>query len=145
MPVLALLMVAVFAFGVIVAMLIAAQHLEGKHLLRLAQWKIGRPVTVIAIADAFDPDRSMLWETQLPALRFVASRQWRGVSVAALHRYFERCVNDFPELFSGVGFANWIDFLRDQQLITVENDRACITDAGRCFLTYTMPAEKLRA
>ena len=145
MPVLALLMVAVFAFGVIVAMLIAAQHLEGKHLLRLAQWKIGRPVTVIRVADAFDPERRMLWETQLPALRFIASSTWRGVSVSALHRHFERCVNTYPELFAGVGFANWIDFLCDHSLITVDDDRACITEAGRSFLALTSSAEKLRA
>jgi hypothetical protein len=67
-------------------------------------------------------------------------RARRKIPTAQAVAYFEEKTN--PEFYKGYGFAGWIGFLRNNQLITQTEDDVVITDIGNDFLIW-LEATKL--
>lgn len=139
MPVLFLALAATIFFVLVLVALGIAQLAERKEERRLFLQIPGKPFTVISIAQAFEEDSAILWDTQVPALRQIAIGGSKGVSVAKMRRFFAGTSKQYPELYEGVRFEQWIRFLEDAELIMLStDDRIAITPQGISFLRYRL-------
>jgi len=139
MPVLFLTLAATIFFVLVLVALGIAQLAERKEERRLFLQIPGKPFTVISIAQAFEEDSAILWDTQVPALRQIAIGGSKGVSVAKMRRFFAGTSKQYPELYEGVRFEQWIRFLEDAELIMLStDDRIAITPQGIQFLRYRL-------
>jgi hypothetical protein len=137
MPVLFLTLAAVIFFLLVLVALGVAQLAERKEERRLFLQIPGKPFTVISVAQAFEEESAILWETQVPALHQIAIGGRKGVSVAKMRRFFQGTAKQYPELYEGVRFEQWIRFLEDAELIMLStDDRIAITPQGQQFLKY---------
>ncbi|HWR16244.1 MAG TPA: hypothetical protein VN577_15555 [Terriglobales bacterium] len=138
MPVLFLTVSAIIFFLLVLCALGVAQIAERKEERRMHFLHIpGKPFTVLSVAQAFEEESAILWETQAPALQQIAIGGSKGVSVAKMRRFFAGTSRQYPELYDGVRFEQWIRFLEQSELIvfTLE-DRVAITPHGLQFLRY---------
>ena len=133
MPVL-VVVAAVVAFVLIVSLLLLADLAERKHVRQLRLGPLSQPFSALSIVHAFDPERSMLWDTQLPLLEQLSSAGPRGCTLAQIYSFHLQLSRRFPELYEGSSFEHWLGFLVASELIRLENDRASITAGGRQFV-----------
>ncbi len=146
MPVLFLTLAATIFFVLVLVALGIAQLAERKEERRLFLQIPGKPFTVISIAQAFEEDSAILWDTQVPALRQIAIGGGKGVSVAKMRRFFAGTSKQYPELYEGVRFEQWIRFLEDAELIMLStDDRIAITPQGIQFLRYRVVPRTIHA
>jgi len=139
MPVLFLALAATIFFVLVLVALGIAQLAERKEERRLFLQIPGKPFTVISVAQAFEEDSAILWDTQVPALRQIAIGGSKGVSVAKMRRFFAGTSKQYPELYEGVRFEQWIRFLEDAELVMLStDDRIAITPQGISFLRYRL-------
>jgi hypothetical protein len=137
MPVLFLTLAAVIFFLLVLVCLGVAQIAERKEERRIFLQIPGKVFSVICIAQAFEEDSAILWDTQVPALHQIAIGGKRGVSVAKMRRFFAGTSKQYPELYEGVRFEQWLRFLEDAELVMLSSDdRIAITPAGLEFLKY---------
>ncbi len=129
---------AVIAFFVIVSLLLLADLAERRHMQQLRLGVPSQAFSPLSITQAFDPDRSILWDTQLPALRQLASAALRGCSLPQLYSCYLIAARKYPELYDGSSFEQWLAFLASAELVRVETDRAYITGDGRQFVQEFM-------
>jgi hypothetical protein len=85
---------------------------------------------VISIADAYDPVRSVLWESQISALERIGS----GLTYLELLPLWERCMHLYPELYEQTTFLKWLGFLQTCNLEESNGDVVRLTANGRDFL-----------
>jgi hypothetical protein len=85
---------------------------------------------LLSLADAFDIDRAMLWEPQVPVLCLIRS----GIRVSQLGESWDRCARGYPELYEGSTLAAWLQFLRDCDLVEVSSSGVRLTAQGQEFL-----------
>jgi hypothetical protein len=146
MPVLFLTLAAIIFFLLVLVCLGIAQLAERKEERRLFLQIPGRPFTIICVAQAFEEDSAILWETQIPALRQIAIGGKKGVSVAKMRRFFAGTCKQYPELYEGVRFEQWIRFLEDAELVMLStDDRIAITQQGIQFLRYRLVPRPIAA
>lgn len=147
MPVLFLALAAVIFFLLVLIALAIAHLAERKEERRLFLQVPGKPFTVISVAQAFEEDSAILWDTQVPALRQIAIGGQRGVSVAKMRRFFAGTSKQYPELYEGVHFEQWIRFLEDAELVVLlpTEDRVAITPQGVQFLRYRLVPKTIPA
>ena len=146
MPVLFITLAAIIFFVLVLVALGIAQLAERKEERRLFLQIPGKPFTVICIAQAFEEDSAILWETQVPALRQIAVGGAKGVSVAKMRRFFAGTAKQYPELYEGVRFEQWIRFLEDAELIMLStDDRLAITPQGLEFLRCRLTPSRIPA
>jgi hypothetical protein len=139
MPMVFLALAALIFFVLVLVALGIAQLAERKEERRLFLQISGKPFTVICIAQAFEEDSAILWDTQVPALRQIAIGGTRGVSVAKMRRFFAGTSKQYPELYEGIRFEQWVRFLEDAELIMLAvDDRIAITPQGLQFLRYRL-------
>jgi hypothetical protein len=139
MPVLFLALAATIFFVLVLVALGIAQLAERKEERRLFLQIPGKPFTVISVAQAFEEDSAILWDTQVPALRQIAIGGSKGVSVAKMRRFFAGTSKQYPELYEGIRFEQWIRFLEDAELVMLStDDRIAITPQGISFLRYRL-------
>jgi hypothetical protein len=139
MPVLFLTLAAIIFFVLVLVALGIAQFAERKEERRLFLQIPGKPFNVICVAQAFEEDSAILWDTQIPALRQIAIGGTRGVSVAKMRRFFAGTSKQYPELYEGVRFEQWVRFLEDAELVMLAaDDRIAITPQGVQFLRYRL-------
>jgi hypothetical protein len=136
MPVLFLTLAALIFFILVVTALAIAQMAEKRESRRLSLYIPGRPFCVICVAQAFEEDSAILWETQVPALQSICSGGGRGVTVDRVRRAYNDSSKRYPELYDGTSFEHWLRFLADAELIGITDDRISITPQGRQFLKY---------
>ncbi len=98
---------------------------------------------LLCIEDAFDPDRAVLWETQVPALELIAKAAGYGVSFDELKSEYDAAARLYPELYEGSSFHAWLEFLIAQDLIARKMGAVAITSDGRAFLEFRMKAREL--
>ena len=125
---------AVIAFVLIVSLLLLADLAERKHVRQLRLGPLSEPFSALSIVHAFDPDRFMLWDTQLPLLEQLSAAGARGNSLAQLHSFYLQLARSYPELYEGSGFEHWLGFLAAAELLRLETDRGYITFEGRQFV-----------
>ncbi|MGC2324934.1 MAG: hypothetical protein WA463_20030 [Terriglobales bacterium] len=125
---------AVIAFVLIVSLLLLADLAERKHVRQLRLGPLSEPFSALSIVHAFDPDRFMLWDTQLPLLEQLSAAGPRGSSLSQLHSFYLQLARSYPELYEGSGFEHWLGFLAAAELLRLETDRGYITFEGRQFV-----------
>lgn len=87
---------------------------------------------LLSIFEAFDPDHAIVWQSQTPALRLIAS----GVSLSALCEFFGHFSSLYPELYEGIRFDEWLRFLQTCDLVARADCEVHLTSNGRQFLDY---------
>ena len=132
MPVL-VVVAAVVAFVLIVSLLLLADVAERKHVRQLRLGPLSQPFSALSIVHAFDPERFMLWDTQLPLLEQLTAAGAKGCALAQVYSFYLQLSRRFPELYEGSSFEHWLGFLVASELMRLENDRASITPGGRQF------------
>ena len=125
---------AVIAFVLIVSLLLLADLAERKHVRQLRLGPLSEPFSALSIVHAFDPERFMLWDTQLPLREQLSSAGPKGSSLAQLHSFYLQLSRSYPELYEGSGFEHWLGFLAAAELLRLETDRGYITFEGRQFV-----------
>ena len=114
----------IWMFAVTIFRFTSGSHNRVPEQIRNAAFRL------FSIADAFDPERAILWEAQIPVLRRIGS----GISIS---RFFENCnvpLCRYPELFEGTTLAAWLEFLRQSALVEIIGSEVRLTVEGRAFL-----------
>ena len=125
---------AVVAFVLIISLLLLADVAERKHVRQLRLGPLSQPFSALSIVHAFDPERFMLWDTQLPLLEQLSSAGPKGCALAQLYAFYLRLSRRFPELYEGSSFEHWLGFLVASELVRLETDHSYITTEGRQFV-----------
>lgn len=99
-----------------------------------------KPFTIIRVADAFDPETSILWETQTPVLERISAAGRRGLAAEALRPFYAESAALYPELYEGTEFQAWLQFLEGVELIAWREERATVTASGIEFLKCRVAA-----
>ena len=146
MPVLFLTLAAFVFFILVLIALSVAQLAERREERRLFLRIPGRPFTVISVAQAFEEDSAILWETQIPGLQLIATGGAKGAPVARMRRFFSATAKQYPELYEGVYFEQWVHFLEDAELVIIAADeKIAITPQGLEFLKYRLTPKPIAA
>ena len=127
MPVLFITLAAFVFFMLVLIALSVAQLAERKEERRLFLRLPGKPFTVLSVAQAFEEDSAILWETQVPSLQLIASGGPKGTPVLKMRRFFIVAAKRYPELYEGVYFEQWLHFLEEAELVTLFEERLLIT------------------
>ncbi len=125
---------AVIAFVLIVSLLLLADLAERKHVKQLRLGPLSEPFSALSIVHAFDPERFMLWDTQLPLLEQLYSAGPKGCSLAQMYSFYAQLARRYPELYEGSTFEHWLGFLAAAQLVRLETEHGYITADGRQFV-----------
>jgi hypothetical protein len=125
---------AVVAFVLIVSLLLLADLAERKHVQQLRLGPLSQPFSALSIVHAFDPERFMLWDTQLPLLEQLNSSGSKGCSLAHFDSFYRQLARRYPELYEGASFEHWLGFLAASELVRLQTDRCYITAEGRQFV-----------
>jgi hypothetical protein len=136
MPVLILALLSVILFVVTLVLLGFAEASEARKMRNAEASLEGTPFRVLSVCDAFEPEYAVLWETQAPALRFVAAAGAKGVSRPNLYAFYRRTAGRYPELYEGSSFKQWLEFLEASELIYDRAGRVGITPQGSEFLRF---------
>jgi hypothetical protein len=128
------LVAAVIAFVLIVGLLLLADLAERKHVQQLRLGPLSQPFSALSIAHAFDPERFILWDTQLPLLEQLGSAGSKGCPLAQLYSFYLQLARRYPELYEGSSFEHWLGFLAASELVRLETDRSYCTAEGRQFV-----------
>ena len=99
----------------------------------------------LSVSDAFDAEHVWLWHTQVDALRLLAAGGKRGVTFDRVYRAYQTAAVNFPELYEGSSFAQWLFFLQRSELVRLTGYRVILTDSGKSLLQHCMQAKVLRA
>ena len=125
---------AVIAFVLIVSLLLLADLAERKHVKQLRLGPLSQPFSALSIVHAFDPERFMLWDTQLPLLEQLNAAGPKGCSLEQLYCFYAQLARRYPELYEGSTFEHWLGFLGGAELVRLETDHGYITAEGRQFV-----------
>ncbi len=99
-----------------------------------------RSFAIIRLADAFEPETSVLWETQVPALEVINAAGRRGLAIERLGRVYLRSAALYPELYDGSDFESWLQFLEEARLITCRDGIVAMSAEGLEFLKCRVAA-----
>jgi hypothetical protein len=106
---------------------VAASYSENNPLPEL-------PFHILSVADAFDPERNILWASQIPFLLEIG----RNGSFSSCLRVCEVSLRQYPELYEGTSAESWLVFLQSNQLAQVEGEQVRLTRYGRELLNFLM-------
>jgi hypothetical protein len=139
-----LLAVASFlAFVSIVLLLCVANALEARETCRKSEIHVGPSFAVLSITQAFEPVFSVLWEAPIHALELIRSGGARGIPVSRLRSTFNEAAARFPEIYDGLNFEQWLQFLEDAQFVVWAGQQVTLTPEGCAFLKYRFTTEAL--
>jgi hypothetical protein len=122
------------AFILIVGLLLLADIAERKRVQQLRLGPLSQPFSALSVVHAFDPERFMLWDTQLPLLQPLGSAGSKGCALAELCSSYLQLAKRYPELYEGTSFEHWLGFLAASELMRLETDRAYLTVEGQQFV-----------
>jgi hypothetical protein len=89
-----------------------------------------------APSDVFEADETLIWNTQIPALRFVCNREPRGAYYTPLKLTYIELARRYPEIYDGRTFQGWVEFYVRIGLFRFEDDAIHMTAAGRELLDF---------
>jgi len=102
-----------------------------------------RRFSALRVADAFDCDRAVLWDTQIPALEVIGSAGASGLPIEELWPFYVQSAATYPELYEGSNFEGWVQFLEDSELVERIGSTLVITVIGseflKCRVTVVIP------
>ncbi len=91
------------------------------------------------------PETVLLWSTQVAALRFLSNREPRGSFYTPLKLIYIELARQYPEIYEGGTFQNWVEFNVRVGLFRFKDDAIHITRAGNELLEYLENAPALNA
>ncbi|MFB3814155.1 MAG: hypothetical protein ACE14L_08585 [Terriglobales bacterium] len=140
--------VLVYVVAAAVAILLFVCWLRSLQLQYVEAQEDGEAFSAIPMSLALEPESAIVWSTQIPALELIASASAQGVSTKRLCRRYMRDARDYPELYDGSSFREWLHFLQSSHLVAWNGDRIVLTPDGRNFLhlyqTGRLPASPVR-
>lgn len=116
-----------------------------KQCRQISLWSKGRPFSALSVADAFDPDHALIWDTQIPALQQIAATGGKGIPLERLYLQYAQSARVYPELYDGSSFGHWIEFLEEAQLIILLRYRVFLTLEGHEFVKNWVSTEAASA
>ena len=87
---------------------------------------------VFSIADAYDAESCVLWESQILLLQRINAR----ASMPELLELWSRYVHLYPELYEQISFWKWLVFLESCNLIESHGNGVLLTAYGCELLRY---------
>ena len=143
MPLLVMVLASLLMFLLISVLLAVANAKEHRERRRspLRRPLRARPFRVLPLGLAFDPERAMIWETQMPALELICRAGPKGLAIERLHGCYLVAARRSPELFEGCKFEPWLAFLEEERLIVSDGERVSITPEGYQFVKYRVSRE----
>jgi hypothetical protein len=102
-----------------------------------------KPLLLLSITEAFDPIYTILWEAPIAALELIGAAGRRGIWAAQLLPIFLAAAAQFPEIYDGCSFVQWLQFLEQNQLISWDGYRVVLTPEAREFLKYRFTTDAL--
>ncbi|HEV8523174.1 MAG TPA: hypothetical protein VGQ71_01635 [Terriglobales bacterium] len=143
MPLLVMVLASLLMFLLISVVLAVANAKERRERRRVPGRLLSppRPYRVLPLTLAFDPERAMIWETQVPALELICRSGSKGLALERLHGCYLVAARRSPELFEGCKFEQWLAFLEQERLIVSDGERATITPEGYQFVKYRVSRE----
>lgn len=90
----------------------------------------GDTLGVLAIADAYDPNRSVIWENQVCPLQRIGSE----IKVQELAVLWEQYLRLYPELYEKTIFSDLLAFLQNCNLAESDGTVVRLTSNGWDFL-----------
>ena len=84
--------------------------------------------------DVADPGETIIWSTQIPALRFVYEHEPQGASCADLKPMYVELARRYPEIYDGHTFHDWGQLLVDLDIFNVQDKCIHLTPRGRALL-----------
>lgn len=134
------MVVLVIAIIALFSLLAVLTHLWGARMNQKARIQNargnGRLLAGLSFEQAFDESYVLIWETQAPALRMIGSAGEAGVPVKGLKPWFRRAARNYPALYDGFSFEDWLCFLYRAQLVQLSGNRVRLTAEGLGFLDY---------
>ena len=106
--------------------------------------QVDRPFTVLRLAHLLDPSCTVLWHTQLPALRQIGEAGEKGLKAADLTTGYACSARLYPELYEGTSFAAWLRFLDKAGLVAAHGTMVAMTAEGERWLKYLEETEKVQ-
>jgi len=81
-----------------------------------------------------DFDYDLLWETQLPVLKFLRSAGSRGATVTRVEELYHQLARAYPEIFDGSTLSDWFAALQAAEIAACAEDRIRVTEKGLFIL-----------
>lgn len=89
---------------------------------------------LLRTSDPFDREGSLIWSTQIPALRAVCEHEPAGAPCAELQPIYFELARVYPEIYDGHTFREWGQLLVDLGLLRVAGQMIHITHAGQVLV-----------
>ena len=142
MPLLVMVLASFLMFLLISVVLVVANAKERRERRRIPGRLLPpRPYRVLPLTLAFDPERAMVWETQMPALELICRAGPKGLAIERVHGCYLVAARRSPELFEGCKFEQWLAFLEGEHLVVSDGERVSITPEGYQFVKYRVSRE----
>jgi hypothetical protein len=110
------------------------------QLRRMQESMVSRPLAALDIGLAFDTDLAIVWDTQVPALELIAAGKDSGIRRRSLRATYKRLAQNYPELYEGSTFEQWLQHLEQAELIVCRGSRVMLAPEGRVFLRCRVTA-----
>lgn len=97
-----------------------------------------RPVkltSILAFKD-LDCEFAMLWETQLPLLRILRATGDRGLPTESMSDPYGELARSYPELCDGSRLNDWVQAMKDAEIIDEVDHRVELTEKGYFVLEF---------
>jgi len=94
-----------------------------------------RYVASLKIAFDFEIIYGLIFGSQLNLLNYL-NTQSMGQPAEALRTFYTLAASQYPQIYSGYTFEQWLGFLKDQILLREDAGRLQVTIRGREFLAY---------
>jgi hypothetical protein len=143
LPVIILALAAVLLFAVAMAWFLVASATRARQVEEIESQLLGLPFCALSLEQAFDPERAVIWETQIPALQMMVTAGRRGLPAERLYGFYQRSSEAYPELYDGSSFYNWLDFLERSRIVTWTSNKLVLTPEGGEFVDYLSSGKSL--
>lgn len=102
-----------------------------------------KPVPKILPApDESDPDRTLVWRTQIPALELMDQFSSQPALRGALRKFYRDSSHHYPELYENTCFGDWLNWLEQAKLIVQHEGEPRLTNRGREFLNHLLGSRR---
>jgi hypothetical protein len=129
MFVLVIAVAALLGLLALLALLLFARLAESRHTTRLPV--APEPLfSGLSYDQAFEDHYELIWQVQVPGLELIRNSGESGLPIHALRPWFERTLRNYPDLFEGHTFEEWLDFLQRSRVARFSSDRVRLTVLG---------------
>lgn len=127
----------IFGSMIVIGIAVAIRK-TGRRAIRPAS--DDQPFTVLSLPQAFDPDYTIIWDTQVPALELILRAGPSGLPIRRLRAWYRDSARHYPELYDGSSFARWMEFFEGEQIVKATGGKALVTAGGQLFLECRVAA-----